>query len=110
MIYPLRGEKIIFPFRTKSQQRILRKKIPKQVQLLLSLSENKREENKNFIQPAILGISRWLPFEENFFQKGVNFWRFSLPTKWRDKYFSWIGLVSDFLDAYQWERNFQDHS
>ena len=84
----------------------MRKKIPKQVQLLISLSENKWEENKNFIQPAILGISRWLPFEENFFQKGVNFWRFSLPTKWRDKYFSWIGLVLDLPDAYQMGEKF----
>ena len=67
---PLEGEKIIFPFRQKSQQRILRKKIPKQVQLLISLSENKWEEKNNFIQPAILGISRCLPFEEKFFSEG----------------------------------------
>ena len=41
-----------------------------------------------------------------FFRQGVNFWRFSLPTKWRDKYSSWIGLVLDLPDAYQMGEKF----
>lgn len=49
---------------------------------------------------------RALPLEGQKYHSTRNFWRFSLPTKWRDKYFSWIGLVLDLPDAYQMGENF----
>ena len=86
-------------------KKISRKMHKNRIFVLYPLGEeifpNGRGEKPDFSLPTFWG---------EFFHQGVNFWRFSLPTKGRDKYFTWIGLVFAILDAYQRERNFQSHS
>lgn len=106
MIYPLRGRKSFSHFGKKVSKEYWGRKFRSRYNfwsLSVRTSEKKRIISFN---PQFWVFLAAYPLRRNFFQKGVNFWRFSLPTKWRDKYFSWIGLVLDLPDAYQMGEKF----
>ena len=106
MIYPLRGGENNFPISDKKVSKEYWGRKFRSRYNFWSLSVRTSEKKiKISFNPQFWVFLAAYPLRR-FFRQGVNFWRFSLPTKWRDKYSSWIGLVLDLPDAYQMGEKF----